>query len=39
MEDINRILAVSWITQSCKGTVHSAVLWLQSIMLNFQLFM
>ena len=25
MEDINRILAVSWVTQSCKGTVHSAV--------------
>lgn len=25
MEDINRILAVSWITQSCKGTVNSAV--------------
>ncbi|MGA2781970.1 MAG: universal stress protein [Smithella sp.] len=25
MEDINRILAVSWVTQYCKGTVHSAV--------------
>jgi nucleotide-binding universal stress UspA family protein len=25
MEDINRILAVSWITQYCKATVHSAV--------------
>lgn len=25
MEDIRRILAVSWITQYCKATVHSAV--------------
>jgi nucleotide-binding universal stress UspA family protein len=25
MEDINRILAVSWITQSCQKTVRSAV--------------
>ena len=25
MEDLNRILAVSWITQYCKATVHSAV--------------
>jgi nucleotide-binding universal stress UspA family protein len=25
MEDIRKILAVSWITQYCKGTVHSAI--------------
>ena len=25
MEDVKRILAVSWITQYCQGTVHSAV--------------
>ena len=25
MESINRILAVSWVTQYCKGTVHTAV--------------
>lgn len=25
MEDINKILAVSWITQQCKETVHTAV--------------
>ncbi len=25
MADINKILAVSWVTQYCKGTVHSAV--------------
>jgi universal stress protein A len=25
MEDINRIVAVSWVTQYCKETVHSAV--------------
>jgi universal stress protein A len=25
MEDIRKILAVSWVTQYCKGTVHAAV--------------
>ena len=25
MEDIRKILAVSWVTQYCKGTVHFAV--------------
>ncbi len=25
MEDINKILAVSWVTQYCKGTIHTAV--------------
>lgn len=25
MEDIKKILAVSWVTQYCKGTIHSAV--------------